>query len=197
MAKEYNIRRVGGRCAGCGKTLEPGTQFTATLKERQQELFREDFCDECRAKAPKTDDGDVLCVWRGRVPEPTEKKKLLIDDDLLVNLFERLGDRLAERESDEQAGDFARRSPGAPGSPAKAGTGDEARIRFRYVVALILMRKKLLIYDRMDTDDREREIWTMHLRGRDEKAFVMDPKLTEDQIAEVSANLSEIMEGDF
>jgi len=65
------------------------------------------------------------------------------------------------------------------------------------VVALILMRKKLLIYDRMDTDDREREIWTMHLRGRDEKVFVMDPKLTEDRIAEVSADLSEIMEGDF
>lgn len=180
MSKDYNIRRVGRQCAGCGKALEPGTRFTATLKERRQELFREDFCDQCRPKAPKTDDRDVLCVWRGRVPEPTEKKRLLIDDDLLVNLFERLGDQLAERDSAEQA-------------PA----ADEARIRFRYVVALILMRKKLLIYDRMDTDDREREIWTMHLRGRDEKVFVMDPKLTEDRIAEVSANLSEIMEGDF
>jgi len=180
MPKDYNIRRADGRCDGCGKALESGAQFTATLKERRQEFFRQDFCDECRAKAPKTDDADVLCVWRGRVPEPTEKKKLLIDDDLLVNLFERLGDSPAER---------------APGE--QADTADEARTRFRYVVALILMRKKLLIYDRMNTDDREREIWTMHLRGRDEKVFVTDPKLTEDQIAEVSADLSEIMEGDF
>jgi len=41
----------------------------------------------------------------------------------------------------------------------------------------------------------------MHLRradiGDDNQHLVIDPKLTEDQIAEVSMNLGEIMEGDF
>jgi len=172
MPKDYNIRKTSGQCSLCDKRLDPGTEFTATVTEEFEELVRRDFCDDCRARLDDIDGGAVLCVWRTVVPQPEERKKLLVSDGLLVNLFERLGE-----------------------------ADDPAKMKFRYVLALILMRKKLLIYDRMDKDDEDREVWSMHFRSADDadnnKHLVIDPKLTEDQIAEVSMNLSEIMEGDF
>jgi len=172
MPKDYNIRKTSGRCSLCEKPLEPGTEFTATVTEESEELIRRDFCDDCRGRLDDIDGGAILCIWRTVVRRPEARKKLLVSDGLLVNLFERLGD-----------------------------TDEAARIKFRYVVALILMRKKLLVYDRMDTDEEGREVWSMHFRGAeandDSQHLVIDPQLTEDQIAEVSMNLGEIMEGDF
>jgi len=170
MAKDYNIRKTSGQCSICDKQLEAGTEFTATVSEGPDELLRNDYCDACSESLSETVSAAVLCKWRTVVPHPEEKKKLLVSDDLMVNLFERLSE-----------------------------TQDPSKINFRYVLALVLMRKKLLIYDRMATDDEGREVWSMHLRASDpsDEHLVIDPKLTEDQLAEVSDSLGEIMEGDF
>lgn len=168
MAKEYNIRKTDGSCSTCEQKLEPGTEIMALVREGNEDLIREDYCCLCWKKAPKTENKEILCIWRTRIPKPVEKKKLLVDDNLLKNLFQRL-----------------------------AETDDESRIKFRYVLGLILMRKRILIYDRSETDGQGREVWLMRMRGQDGQQKVIDPKLDEDQISEVSKNLSEIMEGDF
>jgi len=154
----------------CDKQLAPGTEFTATVSEGPDELIRNDYCDACSKSLPETTSTAVLCKWRTVVPHPEEKKKLFVSNELLVNLFERLSE-----------------------------TREPAKINFRYVLALVLMRKKLLIYDRMVKDDEGREVWSMHLKSSDpsDEQLVIDPKLTEDQITEVSNSLGEIMEGDF
>jgi len=170
MAKDYNIRKTSGQCTECETTLEPGTEFTATVSEGPDELIRNDYCDQCSESLSDETNAAVLCRWRAVAPHPEEKKKLLISDDLLLNLFERLSD-----------------------------AAEESKINFRYALALVLMRKKLLIYDRMTTDEEGREVWSMHFKGAEptDEQLVIDPKLTEDQIAEVSESLGEIMEGDF
>ena len=171
MAKDYNIRKTSGLCSKCETQLAPGTEFTATVSEGPDELIRNDYCDQCCQSLTEETNPAVLCKWRTVVPHAEEKKKLLVSDDLLVNLFERL-----------------------------AETEDESKVNFRYVLALVLMRKKLLIYDRMSKNDEGQEVWSMHFRGSGPEPMeqlVIDPKLTEDQIAEVSDSLGEIMEGDF
>ncbi|MDP6046796.1 MAG: hypothetical protein QGH94_05760 [Phycisphaerae bacterium] len=170
MAKDYNIRKTSGQCSECETQLDPGTEFTATVSEGPEELIRNDYCDQCCESLTEETNAAVLCKWRTVVPHPEEKKKLLVSDDLLVNLFERL-----------------------------AESTEESKINFRYVLALVLMRKKLLIYDRMGANDEGQEVWSMHFKGTDasQEQLVIDPKLTEDQIAEVSNSLGEIMEGDF
>ncbi len=169
MAKEYNIRKTSGQCSACEAKLEPDTELTALVREGKDELIREDFCNACWAESPKEEEPGVLCVWHTRVPIPSEKKKLLIDDGLLKNLFERLAD-----------------------------SEEPSKINFRYVLGLVLMRKRLLVYDRSEKDDEGQEVWQMHFRGDKETVRkVIDPNLSEDQIAEVSANLGDIMEGDF
>lgn len=169
-SKEYDIARAAGICAECGKELSPGEEFIATLKEAGDELLREDYCPACWSGRPadSDEDPDLLGTWQTRTPQPKEKKKLFIDDELLVNFFERL-----------------------------AGAESSVKISLRYVLALVLMRKRLLIYDGTERLDDGAEIWKMHLKGSDKTHSVIDPKMDAEQVAEVSRQLGQIMEGEL
>jgi hypothetical protein len=164
MAKDYDIAKTGGRCAACERELAPGEAFLATVREGGEGLVRYDYCPACADKLPP-DEPEVLAVWRSKVPQPQQKRRLLVDDDVLVSFFERL-----------------------------AGAEEEAKVNFRFVLALILMRKKLLIYDRLRRESDGREVWLMHFRGQEQPHEVLDPKLDDERIAEVSGQLGQVME---
>ena len=174
MAKEYNITKTTGRCTACEKEMAPGEEFVATVRdapaEADEQFLRRDVCLACwaAAGADAKDGPDVLGTWRGRVPAPKEKKKTFVDDELLMSFFERLD-----------------------------GAEEPARQAFRFVLALILMRKRLLVYDRSDPRPDGCEAWAMHFRGDGGACEVVDPHLDEEQIAEVSRQLGEILEGEL
>ena len=177
MAREYNISKTARECCSCQEPLAPGQPIVATICESAEEFERKDYCPDCweagRAAAGGQggQDGraaEPIAVWRTRVPTPKQKKRLFVDDELLVNFFERLD-----------------------------GTEEPARIHFRFVLALVLMRKKLLVYDRSDKDADGTEVWTMHLKGDRQVHKVVNPQMDEDKIAEVSGKLSEILEGEL
>ena len=46
-------------------------------------------------------------------------------------------------------------------------------------------------------DQADIDVWTMHFRNSDQEHKVIDPKMDEEKIAEVSRSLSEIMQGDI
>lgn len=165
MAKEYNISKPSGRCRKCDRPLEPKEEFVATVREVGEELTREDFCLACWEGHDHKEGQDIFGVWHAHIPQPQEKKKILVNDEVIITFFERL----------EAADD-----------PVKLG--------FRYVLALVLMRKKLLVYDRMERREGQ-EIWLMRFRGSDKVHRVVDPRLDEEKIAEVSQSLGAIMEG--
>jgi len=178
MAKEYNIARATGRCGACDRELQPGEEFVATVRELPDDLRREDFCLSCWEAHPRDEAPDprgphgLLGLWHSRVPKKQEKRRLFVDDELLVNFFERL------------AGPDVHR-----GEPVKAS--------FRFVLALVLMRKKLLVYDRSEKLDGGREVWSMHLKGSDRTHEVLNPQMDEDRIAEVSGQLGQILEAEL
>ena len=168
MAKDYNITKTAGLCRLCQKQLEPDEEIVATVREVESEFHREDYCPACWDGQDQTDSKELFGVWRTRVPRPEEKKKLLVDDDLIVNFFERL-----------------------------EGSDTPARICYRFVLALVLMRKRKLIYDRTKKCDDGRDVWLMHFRGGEQVHEVLDPHMDEEKIAEVSQQLGEIMEGEL
>lgn len=167
MAKEYNIARTSGTCVACERELAPGEEFVATVRETPDDLQREDYCLACWDGRDEPPDAARLGVWKSRVPQPREKKKVFVDDDLLVNFFHRLAD--AE---------------------------DETKLGFRFVLTLVLMRKKILVYEG-STREGERDVWRMRIKGDDVIHEVVDPHLDEDRIAEVSAHLGTILEGEL
>jgi hypothetical protein len=75
----------------------------------------------------------------------------------------------------------------------RLGTVTEAaKLSFRFVLGLILMRKRLVIYE-STRNEGEREIWVVRLKGRDDMLDLLNPKLDENQIREVSQQLGEIL----
>lgn len=174
MAKEYNITRTAGRCAACETEMQPQQEFTAAVREAvdedgEEQLLREDYCLGCweSRREQVSADRSVLGIWQSRVPAPKEKKKTFVDDEVLVSFFERLD-----------------------------GAEEPAKVQFRYVLALILMRKKVLIYDGLESGEGDRP-WRMHFRGSGKTCVVVDPHMDEDKIAEVSRQLGDVLEGDL
>jgi hypothetical protein len=171
MSKDFKIAKPVGACHTCQQPIPPGEEIVALARTSGEEIVREDYhpaCWEQRDSQAVLSDSDVLGVWRTRIPKPEEKKKLLVDDSLLINFFERLD-----------------------------GTDETARIGFRYVLALILMRKRRLVYEGMERRDDGTEVWKMRFKGAEDFHEVIDPHMDEEKIAMVSASLGEIMEGDF
>ena len=167
MAKEDNIARSGGHCVRCEKALEPKEAFVATVVEQDGALVRRDWCLACWEDPARGDAGELFGQWRSVVPEPAAKRRLFVDDDVLMNFFLRL-----------------------------AGDADASRQAFRFVLTLVLMRKRLLTYLRSRRDEDGREVWLLRQRGGAEHE-VVNPELDEERIAEVTEQLGEILEGDL
>ena len=108
---------------------------------------------------------DALAFWQSVMPRPEQvKKKLFVDDEVLCTLFERLAD-----------------------------ASEPVKINFRFVLGLILMRKRLIVYEDGRHDADGRDMWVVRMKGRDERLDLIDPKLDEQQVTEVSQQLGEIL----
>ena len=108
-----------------------------------------------------------FCHFKTRVPVKEKRKRLLVDRELLINFFLRLADET-----------------------------EPVRVQFRFVLALILMRKRALRYDSSTTEDGV-ETWVMTLPREQTTHRVVNPRLTDDQIDGVSRQLTAILHGDM
>lgn len=183
--------KVGGQCAACTVELPPGAPCWATLVELRSlptvdtqanvptapgsPWQRMNFCPECwnTGKRPAPP-AEMFSFWKTVVPESQKKAKTFVDDSVLLDLF----NRLAERD-------------------------DITDLRFRFVLALLLMRKRLLKYEGTSAMPEAMqakfghltpppEIWSMIQRGGT-TVSVLNPHLTTEQIGEVSQQLSSIL----
>ena len=111
----------------------------------------------------KLDRQGIVAFWKTTMPRAEAKKKLFVDDEVLCSLFERLAD-----------------------------VAEPSKLNFRFVLGLILMRKRLLIYENTRKDG-ERELWSMRFKGREETLDMLNPQLTEEQVGDVSRQLGEIL----
>ena len=106
---------------------------------------------------------DLLAFWQTSMPAAEAKKKVFVDDEVLGTLFERLSEAT-----------------------------EPAKVHFRFVLGLILMRKRLVIYE-STRHDNSGDVWVVRMKGRDERLDLIDPKLNESQVLEVSQQLGQIL----
>ncbi len=110
---------------------------------------------------------DTYCFWKTKMADPGRKKQLFINDEMLMAFFERL-----ENETEEE------------------------KVNFRFVLTLILMRKRKLKYDSSKTDNG-RELWTLKVTAEQRTVEVINPSLTEDKITELSSQMGQILQVDL
>ena len=111
----------------------------------------------------------VFCYWKSRLPRPDEKKQIFVDDNMLMAFFERL-----ENETEQE------------------------KLNFRFVLALILMRKRLLKYE-ATRDEDDKEIWRLRIVGdksADNRIEVINPHLDEEQVSQLSSQIGQILHTD-
>jgi len=168
----FEIARSTGVCAATGEPLIPGSMCMAALIERETDdaLVRQDY--SIAAWEAGSRPARLYSFWKCVVPDPTIRRRVFVDDDLLLNLFERLGE-------DERA----------------------QRQAFRFVLGLVLMRKRVLRLVGRRSDDGA-DYWLFRAKGvpDDDSSppiAVLDPKLTDDHVREVSDQLGEILHGDI
>jgi hypothetical protein len=160
---DWEIKKTLGQCSGTGREFEIGEEYFAALVESEQGLQRRDFsADYWNEHQPQ-----VFCFWKTKMPNPELKKKIFVDDEMLMSFF----DRLAEET-------------------------DPEKINFRFVLTLILMRKRKLKYEGCEINDG-REVWTVKVTGQDRSETVINPHLTEDQIEGLTGQMGQILQMDF
>lgn len=169
---DYRVGRATGVCASSGVVLQPGDECIATLCERDEDdgFDRIDYCTSEWESGSRPE--RLFSYWRTIVPASDAKEKILVDDTVLMDLFERLGEDTREQ-----------------------------RIAFRFILALILMRKRLLRYVRRgDVVEGQNEIWFMRVKGSDPDSphiEVINPQLSEEDIRELSDQLTEVLQGEI
>jgi hypothetical protein len=101
--------------------------------------------------------------WTGRIPANQESKQAPIDDDLLLDCLQRL-----------------------------EGEQEPARLNFRYVVALLLMRRKRLRFEEVSTEGDQELLVLRCIRTR-RTYRVLNPRLTEEQMAAVQEEVLKVL----
>lgn len=170
MTGDYPIGRATGVCAASGEPLEPGATCVATLCEATEDesLVRLDFSTSAWEAGDRPD--GLFSFWRTIVPEPNERKQVFVDDAVVMDIFE----RLAEDKRPQ-------------------------RIAFRFVLSLALMRKRKLrfIERRPDGDQGIMLVLPKGAEPETPPIEVIDPGLTDDDVREISAELTEILQSDL
>lgn len=159
----WQVDSPHGVCAVTGHKLEEGEEFYTVLFEEGETFRRADYSLGGWQGAPE----GAFCYFKTRVPVSRKRRRLLVDDDLLVQFFLRL-----------------------------ASESEPVRVQFRFVLALILMRKRKLRYEGT-TNVEGVETWTMTLVKDNTQHTVVNPRLTDTETQSVSAQLSGILHGDM
>jgi hypothetical protein len=105
----------------------------------------------------------ALGFWCGRVPAPEEGRKLRIDDELLMDCFTRL-----------------------------EGQTDPGRVSFRYVLALLLMRRKRFKFEEARKEG-DTELLCLRCARSGAKHRVVNPRLTADEMAAVQDEVFKVL----
>jgi hypothetical protein len=156
---EYQIQPNTKRCAASGRELQPGEKFYSVLLDEGGKFVRQDFAGEAWHGPP----ANAFSFWAGRVPTAERGRKLRIDDDLLLDCFQRLD-----------------------------GQTEPGQVNFRYVVALLLMRRKRLKFEEARVENG-REILRLRCARTGAAYPVVNPRLGEEEMAAVQEEVFKVL----
>lgn len=171
----YQVARPTRRCAATGRELEVGERYVATLVEvpEQEDLARLDFAEaEWNSGARPEAPLALVGFWRSVIGDETKAAKQLLDDDELLDLFEQL-------EANEEP----------------------RRLAFRFVLALALVRRRLLTYEGGTPAVPKRGIqgsMVVRRRGSPDapKVEVVDPGMDDEAVGAAVEQIGQIMNVD-
>jgi hypothetical protein len=169
----YPFCKSTGVCAATGRAFAPGEACVAALVERAGDgharaIVRVDYSLDAWHAGQGPSPSILVGMWRTVFQPPHPGKPKLMEDDELLDVFE--GTSLAK---------------------------DDKQLQFRYVLALLLIRRRLL---RVVASKRDGEgvVMTVCRRGEPSDTAstrVVDPGMDEGAIAEAIEQLGAMIDG--
>ena len=115
----------------------------------------------------KGDTPEMFSFWQTKMPPKEERRKLLVDDDVILDFFRRL-----------------------------EGSTDDLKVNFRYILALVLMRKKVLKFKDVKRGEGG-EFLVLEIPKEGVTFEVLNPDLTEEKITQVTDEVGKILNVQF
>lgn len=109
---------------------------------------------------------EAVCHFKTRLTRKEKPRKTFVDNEVLIGFFLRLADN-----------------------------EEPFKQRFRFVLSLILLRKRLLKYERT-LRENSREFWEMRLSRDKSLHKVFNPALSDAEIEGLTAELGSILQGE-
>lgn len=159
----WDISRPKRECHATGQELTEGMTFYTALREDGETFLREDYSLEAWEAV---DRAPFFSYWKGRIQPASARRdtRLVIDTEAFYAFFRDLG------ESDKPH-----------------------RQLFRYLVALLLVRKRVLRLDEIEKTPDGETLLLFDNRAKEELR-VFSPPATPEQLEEAEAELNQIFE---
>jgi hypothetical protein len=159
---EYQIQANTRRCFATGRELQPGEKFYSVLFEEGGQFSRKDYSSEGWPGRPGRPEG-AFSFWTGKVPHSEDPIRPRFDDELLLDCFCRL-----------------------------EGQTSPDRVNFRYVLALLLMRRKRLKFEEAKVAGELETLWLRCPRNGTQYE-VLNPRLTETEMTAVQEEVFKVL----
>jgi len=167
----YDIIRTQDVCAQTGRALEIGEEHIAALIDSldDEPLVKVLYTLDAWEKGPNLPPNTALFgFWKRTVPESDEQPKQLVSEDEMFDLFEQLGEATEHKQ-----------------------------LAFRYLLTLILMRKKKVVFERSTPAAKDQQgvlVVRLRQKGGEGQLFdVIDPGLDNETIAQATEELGQVM----
>ncbi len=163
----WEIGRPADQCAATGRAIEPGDEFMAALVEREDGAFER--IDFAMDAWPDVErPPQLFAFWRAVRAAPNAKNQPLLDASTIGDLFDQLAEATEPR-----------------------------RVAFRYVLALVLVRKrKLELLKQRAASGEDPPLLLVRFRGTDKELppiEVIDPEMDDETIIAISEQIQQIM----
>ncbi|MCW8131634.1 MAG: hypothetical protein KIS92_14910 [Planctomycetota bacterium] len=163
VTTDWRIAKSNLQCKACETRFKVGDTYYSLLRDQGNEFERNDFCPACFQEHAAA---GVYSFWKTTVPEEEEeaKPKAVLDVASVLEFFRRL-----------------------------AAESDPQRVAFRYVLALMLTRKKVLRLKGGDRNAQGADVLLFSEGRGGETHEVVQPDLNESEVAVVSAELGRLL----
>lgn len=168
--QSYSVSSPRGVCAVTGEPIDPGDRCVSLLVESATDdgLDRLDIAHAAWDAGRRPEHpGATIAVWHTVMPGTDKPRKQLIGDGEVLDLFEQLGE-----------------------------ADDVRQLAFRYLLALILIRKRQLVWEgTTPAVAGRRGIVRVRRRGEKDAApiEVIDPGLDDDAIEAATEQIAMVM----
>ncbi len=162
---DWNIVKHSPACSKCEKTVQEEETIYSCLSLNDNAFLRLDFCDNCWGNESES---RYFSFWKTHVPKKGEQRRKVIDNAAIMNLFLRLGEN--ERYQNE---------PWAK--------------NMRYVLALFLMRKKLLKPRNQGKDDVG-DFMELYSKEEDKLFKIYNPRLDEEEVTRLNDEILKLFD---